>query len=116
MEKIDITGLNVDTLIGVYEWERQRPTRLLLDISLSADLSRAMASDDVNDTIDYARVAGEVQSLAKDSQFELLEAFGAKVMDMLLSQFEIKSVALTVHKPGILPDAANVSVTMKKTR
>lgn len=116
MEKINITGLAVDTLIGVYEWERQRKTRLLLDIQIDADLSKAMSSDNVNDTIDYANVATTVQTLAKESAFELLEALGGYIIAELLEKFSIERVTLTIHKPGILPDASNVSVSMTRAR
>lgn len=56
MGKIYITGLEVDTLIGVYDWERVRTTQLLLDVTLDVDLSAAMQSDDVVDTVDHATV------------------------------------------------------------
>ncbi|GGW80486.1 dihydroneopterin aldolase [Alteromonas halophila] len=114
MEQIHITGLGVDTLIGVYDWERKRQTRLKLNLVLSVDLSDAMASDKVNDTIDYAAVAAHCQSFAGDSRFELLEAFGSALMTSLLDTFSVAEVALTVEKPGILPDAEMVAVSMAR--
>lgn len=116
METIEIRGLNVDTLIGVYDWERKRTTRLKLDILLEADLSQAMQSDNVSDTVDYAAVAEHVQQLGKQCDFELLEAFGANAMQSLLEHFPVASVKLTLCKPGILPDADMVAVTMKQVR
>ncbi len=114
MEQIRITGLNVDTLIGVYDWERKRTTRLKLTLALSVDLADAMASDKVSDTIDYAAVAAHCQMFATQSEYELLEAFGSALMDSVLKQFSVSKIELTVDKPGILPDADSVAVVMAR--
>ncbi len=114
MGKIYITGLAVDTLIGVYDWERTSQTQLLIDITLEVDLAKAMLSDDVNDTVDYAKVAECVVEVGKDSSFELLEAFGAKVMDTVLSRFKVDVITLKIVKPNILPNAQTVAVEMVK--
>lgn len=115
MEQIRITGLQVDTLIGVYDWERKRKTRLKLTLALSVDLTDAMASDKVSDTIDYAAVAAHCQTFAAHSTFELLEAFGSALMDSVLAQFSVSKIELTVDKPGILPDAESVCVVMARS-
>jgi len=96
MGKIYITGLEVDTLIGVYDWERVRTTQLLLDITLDVDLSAAMQSDDVADTVDYAKVAECIVKVGKESTFELLEAFGSKVMETVLANFSVASITLKI--------------------
>lgn len=116
MEKITITGLSVDTLIGVYDWERTQNTTLKLDITLHADLKQAMDSDDVHDTIDYAAVAQHIQNLGVESRFELLEAFGSAIMKSVLATFSASCIELTISKPGILKDADNVAVSMELSR
>ena len=116
MGKIFIEGLSVDTLIGVYDWERERLTELSIDIELEAELDKAMASDDVMDTIDYAKVANCVAQVGKESQFELLEAFGAKVMDTVLQQFPVQGISIKIVKPGILPNARRVAVALSRAR
>ncbi|MCU7553078.1 dihydroneopterin aldolase [Alteromonas sp. ASW11-19] len=115
MEKITITGLRVDTLIGVYDWEREQLTTLKLDITLTASLISAMTSDDVNDTIDYAALAEHVQKEAKNCQYELLEAFGHHIMNSILRTFPSQHVALGICKPGILADADSVTVWMERS-
>jgi dihydroneopterin aldolase len=112
MGKIYITGLAVETLIGVYDWERVRNTELLLDVTLNVDLNAAMLSDNVDDTVDYAKVADCIVEVGKASQFELLEAFGARVMDTILNRFPVSSITLKIVKPNILPNAQTVAVEM----
>lgn len=111
-----IQGLKVETLIGVYDWERERTTELIVDITIHANLQKAMESDDVHDTIDYAAVADAVKDVGKQSQFELLEALGNAILDTLLQRFPIARVAVEIEKPGILPDAQRVAVNMAKER
>lgn len=114
MGKIYISGLKVDTLIGVYDWERTSPTTLLLDVTMRADLSRAMSSDDVADTIDYAKVAECIVNTGKRSTFELLEAFGNAVMNDVCHQFPVKDISVKITKPGILPNAQAVAVELHR--
>jgi len=116
MGKIYITGLEVDTLIGVYDWERVKTTQLLLDITLDVDIRAAMHSDDVADTVDYAKVAECIVEVGKDSTFELLEAFGSRVMDTVLEHFAVASITVKIVKPNILPNAQTVAVEMSKER
>ncbi|WP_421133584.1 dihydroneopterin aldolase [Alteromonas sp. A079] len=116
MGKIFITGLAVKTLIGVYDWERERLTELLLDVTLEADLEAAMVSDNVADTIDYAKVADCITQVGQDSTFELLEAFGNRVMDEVLAQFNVMHITVKIVKPNILPNAKTVAVQLCKER
>ena len=104
----------MDTLIGVYDWERTSPTMLLLDVTMNADLSRAMTSDDVADTIDYAKVAECIVATGKQSAFALLEAFGHAVMKDVCRQFPVKDITLKITKPGILPNAQAVAVELHR--
>ena len=116
MGKIYITGLTVNTLIGVYDWERTQQTALLLDIVLTADLNAAMQSDDVNDTIDYAKVAECVVDVGQRSEFELLEAFGNAVMTSVLDAFAVSAITVKIVKPNILPNAQTVAVELCRER
>lgn len=114
MGKIYITGLSVPTLIGVYDWERERLTELIIDVELEANLDKAMQSDNVADTIDYAKVAECIVQVGKDSHFELLEAFGGKIMDTVLQQFPVQAISVKIVKPNILPNANTVAVALSR--
>lgn len=116
MQQIIIEGLAVETLIGVYDWERTRTTTLELDVVLHADLKQAMLSDNVSDTIDYAKVAEHIQKVGKDSKFELLEALGNAIIESVLANYPVSKIQLTIVKPGILPDAKRVAVKFTHQR
>ena len=116
MDQIHIRDLNVDALIGVYDWERTQKTRLLIDVSICADLMPARISDNVADTIDYAKLADFIQSEAGATRFELLEALGHFLCQSVLSAFAVSSVSLAITKPNILPDARAVTVTISASK
>ncbi|MDF2180065.1 dihydroneopterin aldolase [Aliiglaciecola sp. CAU 1673] len=116
MDKILIEGLEIKSLIGVYDWERQAPRPLLVDVTLYLDLSKAGSSDAVADTIDYAAVATRIEEVAASSSFELLEALTSALISMLLNEFSIDQVSVKLSKPDILPNAKDVAVEMTRSR
>ena len=106
MDKIHIEGLEVLALIGVYDWEREHQQRLIVDVELSADLSEAAQTDDVNNTLNYAQIAQGISDFAAKSQFKLIEALASHMVDWLLQSFpKLKTVRLKLSKPDILANA-----------
>jgi dihydroneopterin aldolase len=112
MQKITIDQLQVPTLIGVYDWERTQNTDLLMTVDLDVDVTAATLSDDVHDTIDYAKVAEHIKLTASQTKFKLLEALGRTLCESVLEHFPVQKITLKIEKPDILPDAATVYVTM----
>lgn len=115
MDKIIIKGLTVKSLIGVYDWERQAKQSLEIDLALSLDLSAAAASDRVIDTIDYAALAGNIEQLADNATFELLEALAKHLMDHCFTYRGVTQVKIAITKPNILPNAKAVTVELNST-
>jgi dihydroneopterin aldolase len=115
MDKIHIEGLEVFALIGVYDWEREHQQRLIVDVELSADLSLAALTDDVNNTLNYAEIAQGLSNFAAKSQYKLIEALASHMLDWLLHSFpKLKKVRLKLSKPDILANANNVAVEFTK--
>jgi dihydroneopterin aldolase len=115
MDKIHIEGLEVLALIGVYDWERKYQQRLIVDVELTADLSLAAQTDNVDNTLNYAEIAQGISEFAAKSQFKLIEALASHMADWLLQSFpKLKSVRLKLSKPDILANAKNVAVEFTK--
>lgn len=110
MDKIYIEGLEVFSLVGVYAWERVATQRLLVDLTLYTDLSKAAMSDDVADTLNYAEVALCIEEVAKNSQFQLIEALADAMIVAVFKQFPLKKLTIKLSKPDILSKAVNVAV------
>ncbi|ABM17761.1 MULTISPECIES: dihydroneopterin aldolase [Marinobacter] len=109
-----IEGLAVETVIGVYDWEREVTQRLLVDLELAWDNSVPGASDDVADALDYAAVSERVSQCLKTLQPELLERAAEEVARLLQSEFGVRWLRLTLSKPGAVPAARSVGVRIER--
>ncbi|GAC30050.1 dihydroneopterin aldolase [Brumicola pallidula] len=116
MDLVKIQGLTVHALIGVFEFERHAKQRLILDVDMVTDLELAASTDDVNNTIDYGKVAQRLAELADGSSYFLLEALAKEMLDMIFAEFNPQKVTLTVNKPDILKEAVNVAISMTRER
>jgi len=98
MEKIHVRGLSVEVYIGVPDIERSHPQRLLIDLTLEADLSRAVFEDDFAQTIDYQKIVEDVQTTAASRSFSLIEGLAGTVAEVVLQDTRVESVKVKVRK------------------
>jgi dihydroneopterin aldolase len=114
MNKILINGLECWSLIGVYDWEREEKQALLVDISLTIDLSIAAQSDNVDDTINYASLAEHIEKIALTSGYQLLEALAQRMMSFLFDEYKPQAAVVRITKPNILANAKSVTVELSR--
>ena len=114
MYSIEIRDLTIDTVIGVYDWERLIKQRLVMDITLVAD-DQGLGSDDVNDVIDYKQVCDDIETLCHEVSANLLEYLGARIIAMLFEHYPCQKVDLRIKKPSALPNAV-VGIHLRRTR
>lgn len=114
MDLVLIESLGVDTVIGVYDWERTITQRLLLDLELATDIRPAAASDNIALTLDYAAISAHISDFAVEHDFALVETFAERLADSLSETFGIAWLRLTVRKPGAVPAAAAVGVSIQR--
>ncbi|GHE20685.1 dihydroneopterin aldolase [Halomonas urumqiensis] len=112
MDLVLIESLGVDTVIGVYDWERTITQRLVLDLELATDIRPAAASDDIAQTLDYAAISQRIAGFATEHAFALVETFAERLATTLREEFGIAWLRLTVRKPGAVAAAAAVGVTI----
>ncbi|MCM0614351.1 dihydroneopterin aldolase [Marinobacter sediminum] len=113
-DSVLIEGLAVETVVGVYDWEREVDQRLLIDLEMAWDNRIPGASDDVNDALDYAAVSERVTSCLQALKPQLLE-HGAEVLAADLQEaFGISWLRLTLKKPGAVPTARWVGVCIER--
>lgn len=105
MDIVFIDGLEVDTVIGVYDWERGIRQCLTLDLQLGWDIRPAAAGDELGLALDYAAVSARVQAFAAQSAFQLVETFAERLVAVLMAEFGIAWLRLRVTKPGAVPAA-----------
>lgn len=113
-DRILIEALEVDTVIGVYDWERTLQQRLSLDLELATDIRPAAATDDLALTLNYAALCERIQAFAAEHQFELVETFAERLVATLREEFGIAGVTLTLRKPGAVPAARSVGLRITR--
>ncbi|PNA07676.1 MULTISPECIES: dihydroneopterin aldolase [unclassified Pseudomonas] len=105
MDRVFIEGLEVDTVIGAYDWERGIRQCLRLDLSFAWDNRPAAAGDDLTLALDYASVSTRIQAFAEQSRYQLVETFAERLVEVLMNEFKITWVRLKLTKLGAVPAA-----------
>lgn len=113
-DSVIIEGLSIETVIGVYAWERQVTQRLELDLEMGWDNRPAAAADDVSLALDYAEVSTALTEHLQALQPELLETAAESVAELLQNRFGVPWLRLTLRKPGAVPAAASVGVRLQR--
>ena len=115
-DRIFLHGLAVDCIIGFIEWERRIRQTIVLDVEMPVDCARAAQSDDVTDTLDYKKVAKRLIAFVSESQFKLVETLAHRAALLILEEFGVQWVRLSVNKPGAIRGSKDVGVAVLRTR
>ena len=116
MDKIKLSELTVNTVIGIWDWEKRNPQKVVFDIEMSTDINKASKSDSIKDALDYKAVSKRVKQYALENQFDLIEALADKVAEIILNEFEVSWVKLTISKPYAIRDSKNVSLMIERSK
>ncbi len=116
MDTITLSDITLSTLIGIHAWEQRVPQKLRLDITFQTDAAKIGASDTIEKAIDYERVVQVITEFTKSHHCQLIETFADKLAHHLLAIFPTTMVALSLHKPGALKEAKNVSIHLTRSR
>lgn len=115
MDKIFLHGMKAETLIGVYDWERERLQTLLIDLDIGVPEKTGVA-DNIGDTVHYGEVCEELRRRLKEKDFLLLEALADYIADVVLDYFGALTVRVKIVKPGILEGVREVGVEIERSR
>ena len=114
MDIIYLNDLRIDTIIGIYDWERQAKQTVILDIEMGTDISKAAKSDAIEDTINYKEVAKRLFSFIGESEFELVEKLAESITDILLNEFDVPWCRLRLNKQGALRGVRDVGIIIER--
>lgn len=116
MDKIFIHALKSEAIIGIIEWERQVKQTILVDIELSADITKAALTDSITDTLNYKGVAKRVLAFIEASQFHLVETLAESIAMLILEEFGVSWVSIVLSKPGAVRNSRDVGVSLQRDR
>jgi len=113
-DRILIEGLEVRTVIGIFDWEREIRQTVRLDMEIAWDISRAAASDSIDDTLDYKAVAKRLIAFIEASSFGLIEALAEACARIVIEEFGAPWLRLKLSKPGAVRGSENVAVVIER--
>ena len=116
MDKIYIRGVEVQTIVGVWDWEQKQSRPLILDLEMGLDLRRAAASDQLRDTVSYQAVTDRLIEWSAAQRNQLLETLAELLARRLFDEFPILSLRLTMSKPGAVAAAKDVGIEIERRR
>ena len=114
MDIIFLNNLRIDTVIGIYPWERRIKQTLIFDIEIATDTGKAAQSDDIEDTVSYEAVAQRLIGFVGAAEFELLESLAENIAAILLDEFKARWCRLRINKPGAVRGARDVGIIIER--
>ncbi len=113
-DTIFLQDLKVETIVGIWDWERKIRQTVSIDIEMAADVAKAAETDNIEGTLNYKAVAKRVQQFVGDSDYQLVETLAEKIAETILTEFDIAWIQLRVSKPGAIRNAKNVGVVIRR--
>ena len=115
-DRIFLHGLTAECIIGFIDWERRVRQTVVLDLEMPVDCRAAARSDDVADTLDYKKVAKRALEFIGASEFKLVETLAHRLALLILEEFGVEWVRISLNKPGAIRNSRDVGVVIERTR
>jgi len=114
MDKIFLSQLSVECIVGIWDWERRVKQTVIIDVELAADIRKAAATDHIDDTIDYKRVAKRLLAFVGESQFQLVETLTEAIARVIVTEFGVSWVKVRLNKRGAIRGARDVGIEIER--
>lgn len=114
MDIIYLNDLRIDTIIGIYDWERRTRQTVILDIEMGTDIRAAASSDSIEQTLDYKAVAKRLIEFVSESEFQLVETLAERIAEIVLTEFNVPWLRLRLNKQGALRGVRDVGVIIER--
>jgi dihydroneopterin aldolase len=114
MDIVFLRDLRIETVIGIYDWERKIRQEVILDLEMGCDIRKAAASERIEEALDYKAVAKRLIAFVGESEFQLVETLAERCAEILLREFGIPWVRLSLNKIGAVTGARDVGVLIER--
>ncbi|MCW8855192.1 MAG: dihydroneopterin aldolase [Gammaproteobacteria bacterium] len=116
MDIVYIRDLRIETIIGIYDWERETLQTVSLDLEMGTDIKKAASSDHIDDTLDYKSVAKRLIQYVGESEFQLVETLSERIAEIVLNEFNVPWMKLRLSKPGAVTGSQDVGVIIERSQ
>ena len=114
MDIVYVRELEVETVIGIFDWERKIKQTVQLDIEMATDIRKAAETDHVDDALDYKAVSKRLIAFIEGSSFQLVETMAEQICAIVREEFSVPWVKLRLSKPGAIKGAKDVGVIIER--
>lgn len=114
MDIVYINDLKIDTIIGIYDWEREVRQTISLDLEMGTDIRQAAATDDIQYTLNYKAVSKRLIDFIEGSEFFLVETMAEQVAEIVREEFKVPWLRLRIGKPGAIRGARDVGIIIER--
>jgi len=114
MDVVFIEDLRIETVIGIYDWERKIKQIVALDLEMAFDNRKPAASDRIEDTLDYKAVSKRLITFVESSHFELVETLAERCAEIVQHEFGVAWLSLKLSKPGAVTGSKAVGVRIER--
>lgn len=116
MDKIFLSALSVECVVGIWEWERRVKQTVIIDVELAADIRKAARTDHIDDTVDYKKVSKRLLAFVGESQFQLVETLTERIAELIITEFGVSWVKVRLNKRGAIRGARDVGIEIERRR
>lgn len=114
MDIIYLRDLRIETVIGIFDWERATRQTVSIDLEMGADIRKAADTDSIDDTLDYKAVAKRIIDFVSASEFQLVETLAERIAEIVIGEFDVPWVRLRLSKPGAIRGAQDVGIVIER--
>lgn len=114
MDIVYIRDLRIDTIIGIFDWEREVRQTVSIDLEMAADIHRAAVTDDIQYALNYKAVAKRIITFVESSECLLVERLAEEVAAIVMAEFGVPWLRLRLSKPGALRGARDVGLVIER--
>jgi len=114
MDIIFLGGLQIETIIGIYDWERETKQTVVLDIEMAFNINKAAETDDIQYALDYKTVSKRIIAFVEISQFFLVEKLISEIANIIRTEFNVTWVKITLNKKGAIRGASDVGIIIER--
>ncbi|NNL06466.1 MAG: dihydroneopterin aldolase [Gammaproteobacteria bacterium] len=114
MDIVFLRDLKIETVIGIYDWEREIRQIISIDLDMAADNRKAAATESIEDALNYKAVAKRLIQFVEESEFQLVETLAERIAEIVLDEFDVDWLRLKLGKPGAVTGSREVGVIIER--
>lgn len=114
MDIVYIRDLRIDTIIGIYDWERQVKQTVSLDLEMATDIRKAAVTDDIEYAVNYKSVSKRLIAYVETRNALLVESLAEEIAAIVLDEYNVPWLRLRLSKPGAVRGARDVGLIIER--